>query len=80
MMDDRRRSIPSVYISTPNREIRELSRRFALIRFDGVKMPGGSDTELFEKSMHRLGLSLDDHANPTILKVLNVPKKGKLFR
>jgi len=80
LMDDRRRSISPVYISTPNREIRELSRRFALIRFDGVKMPGGSDTKLIEKSLHRLGLSLNDYANPTILKILNVPKKGKLFR
>jgi hypothetical protein len=23
---------------------------------------------------------LNDYANPTILKILNVPKKGKLFR
>jgi hypothetical protein len=43
-------------------------------------MPGGSDTKLIEKSLHRLGLSLNDYANPTILKILNVPKKGKLFR
>ena len=43
-------------------------------------MPGGSDTELIKKSLHRLGLSLDDQANPPILKILNVPKKAKLLR
>jgi hypothetical protein len=41
----------SVYISTPNREIRELSRSFAWIGIDRVKMPRRLDPKLIKKSL-----------------------------
>ena len=54
--------------------------RIAMAQINPVVGDISGNAELIKKSLHRLGLSLDDQANPPILKILNVPKKGKLFR